>query len=560
MPSRRLSLKVRRAVAGVVVCVGATATLSGATASASGAPHPVSASPGPDGLRATSSAAAWAGRMKRVAHSHALPRLSAVRSTKLGPSPARWLHAPTRRTATGAGTRNGLESGNWSGMIASGITFNGVFGQWVVPTVASSSANEYSGTWVGIDGATNSSLIQTGTSQDSGGGTTSYNAWYEILPSAEIVLPDAVSPGDTMEAEVVYSGGTWNIAIEDVTKQWLESGPVSYSGPGATAEWIEEAPTVGGNLATLANFGTMQFSNIAISGSASSAALVPVAMANSHGVVIAYPGAYDGATGSFPITFGTPAPAISSVSPAQGPTVGGTSIVVNGDYLTGATSVSVGGTTVPSTVNPDNSLTVTAPAEPVGTVDVTVTTPGGTSTHVAADQFTYILTAQVITFTSTSPSAATVGGTGYNVSATGGGSGIPVTFAIDPSASSVCSITGATVSFNGVGTCVIDANQVGNATYSAAPQAQQSFSVAHADAITSAAAATGKVGTPFMFTVTTAGAPVPSITKTGKLPKHVTLVNNGDGTAAISGTPTKAGTSHFTVKATFGTGKTKKIV
>ena len=36
---------------------------------------------------------------------------------------------------------------------------------------------------------------------------------------------------------------------------------------------------------------------------------------------------------------------------------------------------------------------------------------------------------------------------------------------------------GATVSVHGVGTCVIDANQAGNANYNAAPQVQQSFTV-----------------------------------------------------------------------------------
>src|SRR4029077_10003868 len=41
----------------------------------------------------------------------------------------------------------------------------------------------------------------------------------------------------------------------------------------------------------------------------------------------------------------------------------------------------------------------------------------------------------------------------------------------------VCTISGSTVSFIGAGTCVIDANQAGNANYNAAPQAQQSFIV-----------------------------------------------------------------------------------
>jgi len=83
---------------------------------------------------------------------------------------------------------------------------------------------------------------------------------------------------------------------------------------------------------------------------------------------------------------------------------------------------------------------------------------------------------QTITFTSTAPTGATVGGPTYNVTATAS-SGLTVTFTIDASTFSVCSISGSTVSFIGVGTCVIDANQPGNANYNPAPQAQQSFPV-----------------------------------------------------------------------------------
>ncbi|GAA0707685.1 hypothetical protein GCM10009105_06640 [Dokdonella soli] len=84
---------------------------------------------------------------------------------------------------------------------------------------------------------------------------------------------------------------------------------------------------------------------------------------------------------------------------------------------------------------------------------------------------------QAITYTSTAPVGAKVGGATYSVAATGGASGNAVTFAIDAAASSVCSIAGSTVSFIGAGTCVIDASQAGNANYNAAPQAQQSFAV-----------------------------------------------------------------------------------
>jgi hypothetical protein len=83
---------------------------------------------------------------------------------------------------------------------------------------------------------------------------------------------------------------------------------------------------------------------------------------------------------------------------------------------------------------------------------------------------------QTITFTSTPPPAPAVGGAGYTVSASAS-SGLAVTFTIDASSAGVCTISGATVSFVGTGTCTINANQAGNASYQAAPQEQQSFGV-----------------------------------------------------------------------------------
>jgi probable HAF family extracellular repeat protein len=81
---------------------------------------------------------------------------------------------------------------------------------------------------------------------------------------------------------------------------------------------------------------------------------------------------------------------------------------------------------------------------------------------------------QSITFTSTAPSPAAVGGT-YTVSATAT-SGLAVTFGT--TSPSVCTVSGATVSFVGYGTCVITADQGGNTSFRPAPQATQQVSVA----------------------------------------------------------------------------------
>ena len=100
-----------------------------------------------------------------------------------------------------------------------------------------------------------------------------------------------------------------------------------------------------------------------------------------------------------------------------------------------------------------------------------------------ADSFTVVIGGpfpQVIAFSSTAPVNATAGGPTYAVAATGGASGNPVVFTVDPSASSVCSIAGNSVSLTAVGTCTINANQAGSDLFAVAPQVQQSFAVAAA--------------------------------------------------------------------------------
>ena len=121
----------------------------------------------------------------------------------------------------------------------------------------------------------------------------------------------------------------------------------------------------------------------------------------------------------------------------------------------------------------------------VGTCVIDANQAGNASYEAATQvqQSFAVLGTQSVTFTSTPPSSALVGGT-YTPTASGGASGNPVTFSIDPSAKGSCSISGATVTFVAVGTCVIDANQAGNASYEAATQVQQSFAVLGTQSVT----------------------------------------------------------------------------
>jgi hypothetical protein len=89
------------------------------------------------------------------------------------------------------------------------------------------------------------------------------------------------------------------------------------------------------------------------------------------------------------------------------------------------------------------------------------------------------LAAQTIAFTSSAPSAAVYGAAPYTVTAAAS-SGLPVGFSAPASSNGICTVSGSTVSLVGGGICTISANQAGNSSYAAAPQAQQSFTVARA--------------------------------------------------------------------------------
>jgi hypothetical protein len=121
---------------------------------------------------------------------------------------------------------------------------------------------------------------------------------------------------------------------------------------------------------------------------------------------------------------------------------------------------------------------------------------------------------QTATFTSTAPSSVAVGADPYAVSATST-SGLPVAITLDAT-STGCTLTGSSVTFPAVGTCVIDANQAGNTTYGAAAQVQQHTTI-------SAAACTG--------------TPTTRLTPTSGVKDDTTLMLDASGSSDPCGRP-----------------------
>jgi hypothetical protein len=173
----------------------------------------------------------------------------------------------------------------------------------------------------------------------------------------------------------------------------------------------------------------------------------PAGVSTSVGVLLV------ASTGSPP-----PVPAVTAVSPDTGPTSGGTVVTLTGTGFTGAFAVEFG--TVAGTglvVNSSSSISVTSPAKSASTVDVTVTTPGGTSlVNAPADHFTFTVASGVITPVGSLTSNSGSGLTTLAVSPQGLGDVLAVFAEVSTTGHTVSSVSG-----GGVGTWTKGAQFVG---------------------------------------------------------------------------------------------------
>jgi hypothetical protein len=189
---------------------------------------------------------------------------------------------------------------------------------------------------------------------------------------------------------------------EPVAYTYLGVTPTSGPAAGGTVVTITGAGFTG---ATAVKFGSTSAAFTVVSDSVITAT-TPAHAIGTVDIVITVPGGTLTDTGAFTYK----APVITSISPTKGPKQGGTVVTITGSGFTGVTAVKFGQTAATSyTFNSDTSITATSPsATNLGTVDITVTTPGGTSATSSADQFTYTPPA----ITSISPTTgSTLGGT-----------------------------------------------------------------------------------------------------------------------------------------------------
>jgi hypothetical protein len=221
------------------------------------------------------------------------------------------LHHPRIPISWAGKKAAGWASSNWSGYAITGSGFKSATGQWTVTAAAPSRKATYSSEWVGIDGYNNSNLIQTGTESDYYNGSAHYYAWWEILPASETVIPSiAVHPGDVMSASITQgTGSSWTIKITDTRTGASFTTTQTYTGPQTSAEWIEEAPTVGGRVATLANYGLATLDPGTVNGANPLLTAGEGGVMVQKGIQVSTPSNPDADTDGFNAAYGSVAPA-----------------------------------------------------------------------------------------------------------------------------------------------------------------------------------------------------------------------------------------------------------
>ncbi|MFF7234638.1 IPT/TIG domain-containing protein [Streptomyces sioyaensis] len=221
-----------------------------------------------------------------------------------------------------------------------------------------------------------------------------------------------VSPPDTgtVQVTVTTPAGTSN--------QFVTFGYTTTSGPVLTALSPNAGSAAGGTAVTLSGaeftgatavrFGAVSVP-FTLTSSTQIAATAPAGSGTAQ-VTVTTP---VGTSNAAPYTYISVAvPVLSSASPNSGSTAGGTTVTLTGTGLANAGVVRFGGTAATSFhVVSDTLITAVAPAGS-GTVQVTVTTPGGTSNGVS---YTYAVTP---TLTAVNPNQGPTSG-GNTVTLTG---------------------------------------------------------------------------------------------------------------------------------------------
>jgi hypothetical protein len=178
-----------------------------------------------------------------------------------------------------------LITGNWAGYAVgnfqTGQQYTAARASWVVAPITfgptlSDGSDEFAASWVGIGGyctdpncfGVDPTLIQLGTTSEvAQDGTTTYSAFFEMLPQPPFTIPVTIHAGDQVSAELQCAGSckqkkqSWMLTMHNLTTNEHWSQTVGYASSLLSAEWIEEAPVLAGVL-PLAQFNVAPFARV----------------------------------------------------------------------------------------------------------------------------------------------------------------------------------------------------------------------------------------------------------------------------------------------------------
>ncbi|WP_330473090.1 IPT/TIG domain-containing protein [Terrabacter sp. C0L_2] len=215
------------------------------------------------------------------------------------------------------------------------------------------------------------------------------------LSATQVRVSAPAHAAGTVDVRVTTPGGTSAVTAAD--RFTYTSAPVAPA-PTVTGLSVTAGPTRGGTIVDVSGTGFTGATAATFGGTAarltvlSSTRVRVVSPARPAGVVqvqVRTPGGTSRTSAASAYAYDA-VPTLTGLSPTSGPTAGGGTVTLTGTGLTRATSVQFGSTTSTRVVVVSaTTLRVTSPARPVGTVDVRVTTPGGSSATTTRARYTY---------------------------------------------------------------------------------------------------------------------------------------------------------------------------
>jgi hypothetical protein len=219
---------------------------------------------------------------------------------------------------------------------------------------------------------------------------------FMVVSDAEIIAVSPPQAPSIQNIHVTTAGGTSQpiVAID----------PFTYVNPALAVTGIapSSGTTAGGTIVTVTGtgftgatqvaFGTVPATKYTVVSDTEITAISPTQTAGVQNIqVTGAGGTTTSSSAADHFTYVKAVSAITRIAPSSGATTGGTTVTIFGTGFTGAIKVVFGAVLATKyTVVSGTEITAISPTQGVGTYNIVVTIPGGTSTPVAAaDRFTY---------------------------------------------------------------------------------------------------------------------------------------------------------------------------